>query len=221
MNNGSQIERIHEIIDAYPSFQIEEESGEYIKLSGGLNVHRCFEQFVLNRTYEIDIFISEYEGKLPYVVDRGKVVDSEYPHIYSDGKLCLATDIDMQMAFDKDPSLVRWIKDFVEPYFVSYEYYKRYGMFPVGERAHGALGILQSYMEIFNVDLCRAKQIILYLSCKSYRGNQSCPCGSGIRIRKCHGKVFLKFYNNPVLRDQVRADHLNILKRELQYGSTK
>lgn len=209
-------ERISELMSAYPALMISEETEEYISLSGIIGVHRSVEQFVINKNYKIDIFIPKREELLPYVVDAGKEISTKYPHIYTDGRLCLATDIDIRLALCNDPSLVNWVRNYVETYFVSYEYYERYGVFPLGERTHGAYGIVQSYMEIFGVSMEKAMKIILFLSYDAYRGNRPCPCGSQIRMRKCHGKELLVFYNNPILLEQVRLDCKMMAKEVFQ-----
>ncbi len=209
-------ENIQKLLKTYTSLEIEEETEEEVVLSGSICVHRSVEQFVINKDYEIGIHIPKQEGMLPYVVDKGESIDINYPHIYPDRKLCLATDIDMHIALGKDPSLAGWMKDFVEAYFVSYAYYERYGIFPMGERPHGATGIIQSYMEVFDVSDAQAAEIILYISYKTYRGHQPCPCGSGDRMRKCHGKKLLVFYNNPILLEQVRTDCKIIAQEVLQ-----
>lgn len=209
-------ENIQKLLDTYTSLKIEEETEERVVLAGSICVHRSMEQFVINKDYEIGIYIPKQKGMLPYVVDTGESINIKYPHIYPDRKLCLATDIDMQLALSKDPSLINWMRDFVEAYFVSYAYYERYGIFPMGERPHGAAGIIQSYMEVFDVSDAKAAEIILFISYKPYRGHQPCPCGSGDRIRKCHGKKLLEFYNNPILLEQVRMDCKIIAQEVLQ-----
>lgn len=215
------LKRIEELLAEYPELHIENESEDDIKISGRISIHRSIKQFVLKKAYEIEIFVPKHEDMLPYVIDKGKAINIEYPHIYENGQLCIATDVDMQLAFSSDPSLVKWMKDFVEPYFVSYEYYERYGIYPLGERSHGADGIIQSYMDIFDVDERSAKQIIYFLSYKQYRGHQPCPCGSGKRMRTCHSKLLLQFFENPTLHEQVRTDCMKIVMEAMNNEFTR
>lgn len=210
--------RVEKLLNAYPTLMLKEETDNTFVISGVIDVHRNIGQYVLNKSYEIMMNIPKKEGSLPCVFDVGKAIDAEYPHLYPDGMLCLATDVDMQIAFTEEPSLVRWMRNYVEPYFVSYEYYERYGSFPMGERPHGSAGIIQSYMDFFDADELQAKRMIYFLAYKNYRGHQPCPCGSGIRMRKCHGKKLLKFYNNPVLIKQARMDCIMVV-REVAYNA--
>lgn len=209
--------RVNELLEKYPLLYIEDETEEGIILSGIINVHRSVEGYVLNKNYSIEVYIPIDESELPYVIDIGKAIRPKYPHVYKDGKLCLATDVDMRLAFKENPSLARWMYDFVESFFVSYEYYERYGLFPMGDRPHGAAGIVQSYMDIFNVEEEPALKMILFMAYNRYRGHQPCPCGSGERIRKCHGEKMRMFYNDPILLDQVRQDCEMIIRESIDY----
>ena len=94
-------ENIQELLNTYTSLRIEEETEEQVVLVGSICVHRCMEQLVINKDYEIGIHIPKKEGMLPYVVDIGEAINIKYPHIYPDRKLCLATDIDIQLALSK------------------------------------------------------------------------------------------------------------------------
>jgi len=204
--------RVGELLREYKHLMIEDETSKEYKISGDIVVHRSIEQFVLNKSYKVLIIIPKEIGSIPYVYERGGIIDTDYLHINSDGRLCLSTDVDMQIAFCKEPSLVSWMKNFVEPFFVSYEFFKRYGFFPMGDRKHGATGIVQSYMDFFGVNMLQAEQIIIYLSYEKYRGHQPCPCGSGKRIRNCHGTKLLEFFNKPILANQVKVDCETIIR---------
>lgn len=204
--------RIQEVLDYCPDMHFVNENDIYIEISGRLNIYRSIEQYVLNKSYKISLFIPKSEEKLPYVVDGGSV-DKDYPHIYTNGQLCLATDIDMVLAFEENSSLVNWIQHFVEPYYVTYEYYKRYGEYPEGDRAHGEDGIVQSYMDIFSVDGRHAMRILDEIVYEIYRGHHLCPCESGKTIRNCHGKTILQFKTHPRIMEQAMKDYTVILER--------
>ena len=98
--------RIKELLEEYDSLKIKEETDELFVLSGVIRIHRSVEQYVLNKAYDISVIIPKDRNILPYVIDDGKAIKTGYPHIYSDRKLCLATDIDMRVALNKDQSLV-------------------------------------------------------------------------------------------------------------------
>ena len=205
--------QIQELIDYYRDMHIVNETEMCTEISGFIHIHRSIDQYVSNSTYELSIFIPVVEGKLPYVIDRSGNIEKDYPHRYSDGMLCLATDIDMVLEFEKNSSLVNWMQRFVEPYYITYEYYKRYGEYPNGDRAHGEDGIVQSYMEIFSVDGSHAVSLLHEIVHKTYRGHQLCPCGSGKRLRNCHGEIVLWFKRHPMLLLQATKDYQKLWQR--------
>lgn len=94
--------------------------------------------------------------------------------------------------------------EFVEPYFFSYEYYQRFGCFPFGERSHGIEGVLQSFGDVFqetdNIKVCK---ILKFIYSDRYRGHLPCPCGSGKKMRACHGDSIKPFFVNDGLKKIV------------------
>ena len=43
-----------------------------------------------------------------------------------------------------------------------------------------------------------------------YRGHLPCPCGSGKKMRSCHGKFIKKFFENNNLKVIVQSDYKTI-----------
>lgn len=61
------------------------------------------------------------------------------------------------------------------------------GVPPQGELPHGAEGTLKDYQRILNVDHPqRVLPLIAMLALGRFPGNQSCPCGSGKKLKRCH-----------------------------------
>ena len=144
-------------------------------------------------------------------------IDESYPHRYTDGQLCLETDAAIRICFLAGFDLEIWMRDFVEPYYFSYEYYQRYGVFPFGERAHGIEGVLQTYGEYFNEpDYVKVFRLMEFIQFGQYRGHLPCPCGSGEKTRSCHGKFIKKFFENSNLKIIVQRDYKTI--KEVLYA---
>lgn len=102
----------------------------------------------------------------------------------------------------------------ISSYLYAALFHKKYKRYPYGDRPHGAKGILQYYMEFF--DVSSDKEVLGLLGAiyqGNYRGHLPCPCGSGIKTRKCHGKQLLEIINNP-LADVLKEDFKRI------YGET-
>ena len=208
-------EQVDRLLTSYPKLRIIESNPTIIRLGGSIDVYRSACNYTLQKEYPIEIIIPIETDKLPTVIETADMIDADYPHRYSDGSLCLETNTAILMRFIDGFDLVAWMDEFVEPYFFSYEYYARYGAFPFGERPHGIIGIIHTYQEIFHVDNPRAASALLcYAAEEVYRGHISCPCGSGEKLRKCHGQYLLPFMTNPKKKALALSDLL-FLRKEL------
>lgn len=180
-----------------------------IVLAGSILINRSAKGFQLCKEYSVKIVIPIESEKLPYVLDAGNHIDCNYPHRYLNGKLCLETDTSIRVRFVDGFSLEAWLEEFVEPYYFSYEFYQRYGEFPFGERGHDWKGIIQTYSDYFNEpDVVKTIRLMAFISDKKYRGHILCPCGSGRRLRSCHGPFIMKYCVDNRLRKIVRDDYL-------------
>ena len=82
---------------------------------------------------------------------------------------------------------------------------------PWGERRHGPMGLVESYQELLK--LRSLKHTILFMIEFIRNGihqKQSCPCGSGLSIKKCHGNTIIKL-ENCLPRGQLIRDFIYIL----------
>lgn len=189
-----------------------------IIISGNISINRIYKNFVVDKEYEIKICIPLKNDEMPVVWDIGDSINKSYVHKYSDGTLCLETDAYVAYCFYNGYSLLQWMKNIVEPYYYSYEYYSRFGEFPFGERGHGIIGVVETYQQLFNEqDLLKVCRLLSYVSHRKYRGHLLCPCGSGIITRKCHGKNIFPFICDNQLNDIAFRDYEKICKEIRKY----
>lgn len=201
--------QLSKVFERYKDLAIVKNSPNLMQLHGSIPVDILACGFHLCQSYLVDICIPLNSDKLPYVIDTGRNVAVSYRHIYNDGVLCLDTDTRIRMRFLDSFDLLQWLHDFVEPYFFSYEYYVRYGSFPFGEREHGCHGILQTYQDLFDApSIDAAYKLMRYCSFHSYRGHHICPCGSGKRLRSCHGNAIRDFIVDSRKMEILRKDLL-------------
>lgn len=83
--------------------------------------------------------------------------------------------------FKREQKYMSVDKKYVESYFFSYEYYKRYGIYPFGEYSHGIKGLDEYFAEYFkleDINVNNRRNIIEYIFLNKYRGHNYCPCGS-------------------------------------------
>lgn len=146
---------------------------------------------------EYDILIDFKNHILPFVYDTGHSIRKSYPHKYNDNHLCLATDIEQILFLKEYKKISLWIEKYIETYFITYEYFEKYGIYPFGEYSHGYLGIKEFYLNYFNITAeNNADNILKYILFKNYRGHDLCPCGNQVHLRKCHGQFIIKCKND-------------------------
>lgn len=204
---------LQKLLQNFPELKVIEEKENFIILNGILDINVRLKNFSLKKGYLIDINIPLNNSEFPYVVDVGESINRKYPHVYSDGVLCLETEATLAYRFFEGFDLLSWVYDFVIPYYISYEYYQQYGVYPFGERSHGWKGIIESYIDIFKTnDDMSAYKIMQYISSRQYRGHMLCPCESGKKIRDCHGKYMMHYYKESNLIEILKKDLIVITK---------
>lgn len=215
LNYSEACEQVDRLLTAYPKLNIIESNSKRIRLCGSIEVYRSAYDYTLQKEYPIEIDIPLGNDELPTIIETNSLIASDYPHRYKNGSLCLETNTSIRMRFIDGFDLIAWMDEFVEPYFFSYEYYTRYGSFPFGERPHGLSGVVHTYQEIFHTDDPRkACALLRYVAEEAYRGHAPCPCGSGEKLRKCHGQYLKPFIMDP-RKKAIALSDLQYLRREL------
>lgn len=212
--------QLNNLFAEQPMLKVVEKTDEIVTVEGQISVHGQVKQFVVNNKYDIRIIIPVDLGfQLPMVYETKDKIDKEYEHKYSDGGLCLETLGVIRLRFIDGFDLTKWFDEFVKPYFITYEYYKRFGVYPFGDRRHGANGIIDAYKEILHAeDDELTKKLMLHIAVNEYRGHSDCPCGSGNLLRKCHGKHMLPFYKNQEMKLILEHDLYEVLKEDEEFS---
>ena len=111
-------------------------------------------------------------------------------HIMSDGTACLGIGAELKRKWRPENGLVGFFRDYVTPFLAWQVYYDEFGHAPPsGQRSHGAMGIMEFYAEELGLtDSTRAPDFMMLLAKKERPGGHlPCPCGSGRKLRDCHG----------------------------------
>lgn len=111
-------------------------------------------------------------------------------HTYHDGTLCLGSPLAIKSSYRNYPTLLGFMEQLVIPFFFAFFYMEMHGEMPFGELSHGGEGLLEYYLDLF--ELAEADKVIgllRILSDDEYRGHLPCPCGSRAIIRRCHGDL--------------------------------
>lgn len=184
-----------------------------ILLSGSLPFEATADELgPITDSFDIEVIIPDvYPEVLPRVRETGGKIESIYEHVYEDGTLCLAVPIEERRIFWGQPSLLGFVNRLVIPYFYGYCYWEKYGEHPFDEQDHGAIGIVQHYIDSLQLkDEISALAVISYLLEHGYRGHHICPCGSGAKVRKCHGKALQDLHKQHT-EHTLKHDFISVL----------
>lgn len=145
-----------------------------------------FDNNSIKDEYEVEILIPKsYPKAIPLIRETKGKIPKSYHH--NGGHFCLETPFRVWEIFRREETLLNFVDNLVVPYLALYSYVKNTGD-SSKEHAHGAKGVLADYKKLFNLndDLLTFK-LLRILAEHNYRGHLPCPCGSGEKIRKCHG----------------------------------
>lgn len=185
---------IAELLQAYTGFK--REAGQQGKaiLAGPYALDASYNGVRLAEDFDLQLVVpGDYPASLPEVRETSGIIDPGYEHLYLNGNFCLGVRGELLLAQLENPSLVALLDGPVRSYLYSYLFRKRYGYYPFGDRAHGTLGILRYYGELFGeTDFPTIVKLLRVVCFDDYRGHLPCPCGSGLIVRKCHGETILK-----------------------------
>ncbi len=164
----------------------------------------------ITESFEIELTIPyDFPETLPRARETGGRIGADYEHRNPSGTLCLAVPIEQRRILLENPTLLGFVNRLVIPYLYGYCYFKTHGRHPFDEADHGYEGILRHYIDTLDLrDELSALTVISFLLEHGYRGHHDCPCGSGMRVRACHGPGLLALHqthNQQTLRSDFVA----------------
>jgi len=168
------------------------EDGSYV-VGGTLGFQATYAGHTVETDYDIEIGIpTDYPASVPTVQETGGRIPRDF-HKMEDGVLCLGAPLEIRMKFAEDRSMLGFIERQLVPYLFGHACFERDGTMPFGELGHGSAGVLAFYKDLFGVqDDLAALRLLRVLADDDYRGPMPCPCGSGLKLRHCHGPVLLE-----------------------------
>lgn len=215
------IKNIEKVMQKYSAFKLTKCEDDYI-LRGRFILNHVYDGVRMTGEFDLEITVSnQFPTKLPIVRELSGCMAENYAHRYENGQLCLASDLELKMYFSQESDICSFIEKYIAPYLYTYCYYEEYDVYPFGERSHGVLGDLEYLKELFGVAEWNAFfDMLFFVSTSSYRGHLACPCGSGKRIRKCHGDV-IKMVMDAKLENDCKAIIEEILTFRKEYMNGK
>lgn len=145
------------------SLQIEE-NGDSIIFNGRLYIAaKCLNpDFRIQICPKIKLSINKDGRGVPSCVYLGETGD--YPHINRDKTICVSTDFDIVLRLQNSVCISDYVEQFLKPFFLSFEYWKKTGKPLFGERSHGERGVIESIKEYTNSYKLSDEDVVLLLA---------------------------------------------------------
>jgi hypothetical protein len=149
------------------------------------------------KPFELEIELpNNFPAAFPVVRETaGRVPRTIHRHVFTDGTACVGTLVDLWQRYENSCHLVTFIGNEVRDWCVYQLCRENKVPYPHGERMHGVLGIFQSLYDLFGTK--QPSVVFAYLNVlrrQHISGHQQCPCGSGKRLRDCHGPKFQELH---------------------------
>lgn len=142
----------------------------------------------------------------------------DYPdhieHIYKDGNVCLATIGELIYFLNAHPSLAAFIEKFVNAFIYTLDWFAKYKTYPFGDRKHGYKGLLDYYLNDLKLTKGQYTKMVTMVYENKYRGHLPCVCGSGKKLRDCHGKYMLPIIKNTSYKNEFLYEAQMILTED-------
>jgi hypothetical protein len=201
--------------NAYPDFRLTYLDGCGMRVEGTLAFSAVKEGYEpIEDEFELRWDVLEgFPKRIPLVFETKGRIPVGY-HKLENGALCLGSPIRQRMILADHPTLSGFVEDLVVPYLYNRSYFEKHDCLPVGELEHGSPGLIEDYQQLFGVESGEAcLGMLQMLGLKKRNANKKpCPCGSGLRVGKCHNKV-LKPFRNLATRRYFQEHGMQIQKQ--------
>lgn len=138
--------------------------------------------------YAIEIrFAADYPDSIPEVRETsGRIPKTDERHFDGDGTACLFVPDERDWIWPVGASFLEFLDGPVRTFFLAQSIVSLGGEWPHGERSHHALGLIEFYQKLLDTDdVALVFRYVAYLARSNPKG-LPCPCGSGLKAKKCH-----------------------------------
>ena len=181
-------EQIRMLLNIQRGLTIVEENKYSFILKGYVKINAEYRKIQLIDNFLVKIIIfKDFPTHIPIVYELEGKIEKDFEHVNEDKSLCLAVNTEMKLFLDLSNSLIEWFNKYVVNYFYSVMYYRRYRIYPFGERSHGIKGVVEFYKSYLNLDdVNKIINVLNYVRYRKIKHYEKCPCGSNKKIKKCH-----------------------------------
>ena len=182
------IEQMIEVQTKHPNLELIRNASGVLYIQGRVGFTMEHKSHTIEDSYNLEFKIPwDYPDSPPAVYETEGKVTKDFEHFMAAGNFCLEAPVEVRRRFAEHKNLLRFIDDQVIPYLFNYSYKRDYGTLPFGERAHGALGLLEYYKEFFETSGIDALKLLKCLADGLTAPFMICPCGKGRKLKDCHG----------------------------------
>jgi hypothetical protein len=184
--------KVDDLLREQPGLRLAPSRNGLVRLSGTLSFSA--ERPGLKRisdSFEVELVVpKEFPRELPIAREVGGRIPARF-HTNHDGGLCLGSPTRQLLAIRGEPNLPAFVRNCLIPYFYGFAYDTLHGTMPFGELAHGRQGLCDDFRSLFAVanDTAAIEMVRLAGMNKRVANKLSCPCGSGLRLGKCHNNI--------------------------------
>jgi len=209
--NNSLQAHFSELQKKYPGLKLLVDERGLQTIKGKLKFSATYENVTIDDEYDIEIELpDDYPEYPPKAKEIGERITKEF-HVNPDGTLCLGAPLKVRMKYNDKPDLLGFVENVLIDFLYSFSYKEKFGKLPFGELPHGGEGIVEYYCDLFKVkDRMFVLNILLILCENKYRGHHNCPCGSGRKIRECHGEQIFELMKHQK-PDDFLDDYFQVL----------
>jgi hypothetical protein len=182
---------IGDLLQKYGGLRLRPTPDGTLRISGTLGfAAQPAGQKLISDSYEIDISVpATYPRAIPLVRETATRIPKDF-HKLGTGHLCLGSPTRIRLILAENPSLVSFVERCVIPYLYGYSIAEAGGGLPFGELQHGSQGLRDDLASLLGIDDDHTLfDFVLLLAMKKRRANKlPCPCGSSLRLGKCHNR---------------------------------
>jgi hypothetical protein len=182
---------VGDLLQKYSELRLRPASDGTLRISGTLGFSaQPAGQKLISDSYEIDISVpATYPRAIPFVRETAARIPEDF-HKLDTGHLCLGSPTRIRFILAENPSLLSFVERCVIPYLYGYSIAEAGGALPFGELQHGSQGLRDDLASLLGIeDDHTLFDFVRLLAMKKRRANKvPCPCGSSLRLGRCHNR---------------------------------
>lgn len=210
LDNKMDYKDLNDFLLSYPGMSIRPSNINELVLEGKFTfVAKVMDGIEIEDCYELMMFIPQNcTSKLPRVFEIGNRIPRDGKHhINPDDSICLGSPLRLLEIINRRPTLIGFVEDCLIPYLYAISIKMKFGDdFIFGELAHGVEGIIDDYLDLFNLEtrgqLIESFELIRMK--RRHANKQKCPCGCDNLLGKCKFNLKIIKYRKIIPKEWLK-----------------